>query len=191
MTTMASQITSLTVVYSFVYSDADQRKHQSSSSLAFVPGIHRGPVNSPHKWPVTRKMFPFDDVIMIILEQYLLRDKALKISGKSALCSSICSGHHQRKHHSTTLFALCVWKWGILLKKEPVARKSSSWSCMVSLPNNQYLQYCITWDIVCLTQGGRKAIRFISNCYQIQIWLKILLLPLIHSISSTTHNKGK
>ena len=40
------------------------RKHQSSASLAFVWGIHRGPVNSPHKWPVTRKMFPFDDVIM-------------------------------------------------------------------------------------------------------------------------------
>ena len=40
------------------------RKHQSSASLAFVRGIHRGPVNSPHKWPVTRKMFPFDDVIM-------------------------------------------------------------------------------------------------------------------------------
>ena len=40
------------------------RKHQSSSSLAFVWGIHRSPVNSPHKWPVTRKMFPFDDVIM-------------------------------------------------------------------------------------------------------------------------------
>ena len=37
---------------------------QSSDSLAFVRGIHRGPVNSPHKWPVTRKMFPFDDVIM-------------------------------------------------------------------------------------------------------------------------------
>ena len=64
MTTMASQITSLTVAYSTVYSDADQRKHQSSASLAFVRGIHRGPVNSPHKWPVTRKMFPFDDVIM-------------------------------------------------------------------------------------------------------------------------------
>ena len=64
MTTMASQITSLTVVYSNVYSDADQRKHQSSASLAFVRGIHRGPVNSPHKGPVTRKMFPIDDVIM-------------------------------------------------------------------------------------------------------------------------------
>ena len=41
MTTMASQITSLTVVYSTVHSDADQRKHQSSASLAFVWGIHR------------------------------------------------------------------------------------------------------------------------------------------------------
>ena len=51
-------------VYSVVYSDADQRKHQSSASLAFVRGIHRWPVNSPHKWPVTRKMFPFDDVSM-------------------------------------------------------------------------------------------------------------------------------
>ena len=65
MSTIASLITSLTIVYSIVYSDADQRKHQSSASLAFVRGIHRGPVNSPHKWPVTRKMFPFDDVIMI------------------------------------------------------------------------------------------------------------------------------
>ena len=64
MGTIASQITSLTSVYSTVYSGADQSKHQSSASLAFVWGIHRGPVNSPHKWPVTRKMFPFDDVIM-------------------------------------------------------------------------------------------------------------------------------
>ena len=64
MIEMASQITSLAIVYSIVYSDADQRKHQSSASLVFVRGINRGPVNSPHKWPVTRKMFPFDDVIM-------------------------------------------------------------------------------------------------------------------------------
>ena len=64
MSAIASQITSLAIIYSIVYSDADQSKHQSSASLAFVWGIHRGPVNSPHKWPVTRKMFPFDDVIM-------------------------------------------------------------------------------------------------------------------------------
>ena len=65
MSAIASQITSLTIVYSTVYSDADQRKHQSSASLAFVWWIHRGPMNSPHKWPVTWKMFPFDDDIMI------------------------------------------------------------------------------------------------------------------------------
>ena len=66
MSMMSSNITSLTSVYSTVfYSGVDQRKHQSSASLAFVWGIHRGPVNSPHKWPVTRKMFPFDDVIML------------------------------------------------------------------------------------------------------------------------------
>ena len=52
-------------VYSTVYSDADQRKHQSSESLAFVRGIHWWSLNSRHKGPVTRKMFPFDDVIMI------------------------------------------------------------------------------------------------------------------------------
>ena len=45
-------------------SGADQRTDQSSTSLAFVRGIHRWPVNSPHKWPVMGKMFPFDDVIM-------------------------------------------------------------------------------------------------------------------------------
>ena len=60
MGVIASQIISLTIVYSTVYSDTDQRKHQSSASLAYVWGIHR----PPHKWPVTRKMFPFDDVIM-------------------------------------------------------------------------------------------------------------------------------
>ena len=64
MSTMASQITSLTIVCPTIYSGADQRKQQSSASLAFVLGIHRGPVNSPHKWPVTGKMFPFDNVIM-------------------------------------------------------------------------------------------------------------------------------
>ena len=64
MTAMASQITSLTIVYSTVYSGADQRIHQSSASLAFVPGIYRWPVNSPHKGPVRRKRFPLVDVIM-------------------------------------------------------------------------------------------------------------------------------
>ena len=69
MGAVASQITSLTIVYSTVYSGADQRKHQSSALLAFVREIHRLPVNSPHKGPVTRKMFSFDDVIMVMPQQ--------------------------------------------------------------------------------------------------------------------------
>ena len=64
MSVIASQITSRTIVYSIIYSGTDQRKHQSSTSLAFVMGIHQWLVNSPHKGPVMRKMFPFDDVIM-------------------------------------------------------------------------------------------------------------------------------
>ena len=68
MSTMASQITSLTIVYSIVYSGPDQRKHQSNVSLAFVRGIHWWLVNSPHKWPVTWKTFPFDDVTMNMAE---------------------------------------------------------------------------------------------------------------------------
>ena len=71
MTAMASQITSLTIVYSTVYSRANQRKHQCSASLAFVGGIHRWPVNSPQKEPVTRKMFPFGDVIMMLQVQWM------------------------------------------------------------------------------------------------------------------------
>ena len=95
MDAMASLITSLTIVYSFVYSEVDQRKHQAvrhrtcagnSPVTGEFPAqrasntenvciwwryheqdgraIATTPVNSPHKWPVTRKMFPFDDVNM-------------------------------------------------------------------------------------------------------------------------------
>ena len=68
MNTIASEITNLAIVYLTVNSGTYQRKHQSPASLAFVRGIHRRPVNSPHKGPVTRKMFPFDDVIMLYLD---------------------------------------------------------------------------------------------------------------------------
>ena len=64
MSVMASQITSVSIVYSTVCSGVDQRKYQSSASLVHVRGIHRWPVNSPLKGPVAREMFPFDDVIM-------------------------------------------------------------------------------------------------------------------------------
>ena len=66
MGAIASQITSLTIVYWAVLSDADQRKHQSPASLA-----GNSPVNSPHEWPVTQKMFPFDYVI--IRQEYIYK----------------------------------------------------------------------------------------------------------------------
>ena len=64
MSAMASQITGVSNVCSTVCSGAYQRKHQGSASMAFVRGIHRSPVDSPHKVPVTRKTISLDDVIM-------------------------------------------------------------------------------------------------------------------------------
>ena len=66
MIAIAFQISSVSIVCSIVSSCADQRSHESSASLAFVMGIHRWPVDSTHKRPVTWKMFLFDNVIMCI-----------------------------------------------------------------------------------------------------------------------------
>ena len=98
---MASQITSLTIVYSTVYSDPDQRKHQSSASLAFVQGIHRGPVNSPHKWPVTRKTSPFDDVIMLLKDMV-----SFILHSQYRVCWWLGEGRNQRinSHGNDTVF---------------------------------------------------------------------------------------
>ena len=85
---IASHITSL-------YSDADQRKHQSSASLAFVWGIHRGQVNSPRKWPVTRKMLPFDDVIMYSkCETITINSKYAAVDAMSKQTSTTRPGAH-------------------------------------------------------------------------------------------------
>ena len=62
MAAMASQIASVSSVYSTVCSGANQRKHQSSASLAFVRGLHRWSMNSPRKGSATRKMFLLYDV---------------------------------------------------------------------------------------------------------------------------------
>ena len=90
MSAITSQITSLTIVYSTIYSGADQLKHQSSASLAFVRGIHRGPVNSTHKGPVTRKVFPFGDVIRVCCDR--------NIPGEpSQYCDCLCPGFSFRR----------------------------------------------------------------------------------------------
>ena len=94
MSVMASQITSVRIVYSTIYSGTDQRKHQSSASLAFVRGIHRWAVNSPHKGPVTRKMFPFDDVIMI--------SAYLTVAGKGRMSRHVPSTSDMKQTNLTT-----------------------------------------------------------------------------------------
>ena len=77
MSAMASQIIGTSIVYSTVCLCADERKHQSSAPLAFMRGIHRWPVKSPHKEPVTRKMFPFDDAIAVSPIRYQLTDTCM------------------------------------------------------------------------------------------------------------------
>ena len=103
---MASQMTSITDVYSTVHLGADQRKHQSSASLAFVLGIQRWPVNSLHKGPVTRKMFPFDDVIMgenasVFTRQYV--NIIMITHGASHAVQVSLSSRNQRRGQSPEL----------------------------------------------------------------------------------------
>ena len=97
MGAIVSQIASLTIVYSTVYSGADQRKYQSSASLAFVRGIHRWPVNSLHKRPVTRKMFHFDDVIMVT------------ISRESHFCIIVCAERRMPVGATSPGLLLLTW----------------------------------------------------------------------------------
>ena len=112
MGSMASQIASLTIVYSAVYSGADQIKHQSSASLAFVRGIHRGPVNFPHKWPVTRKMFSFDDVIMAWLSRFTVMDRTKLIFGLLRAIGNMYAFDTKRSHigrkHSTEYIFITI-----------------------------------------------------------------------------------
>ena len=95
MGAMVSQITILTIVFSTVYSDTDEEKHQSYASLSFVRGIHRWPVNSLHKETVSRKMFPFDVVIMDQIDATNLRPGSTRLPVyKSHLYVCVFPGDH-------------------------------------------------------------------------------------------------
>ena len=107
MGTMGSQITSLTIVYSTVYSDADQRRHQSSASLAFVRGIHRWPVNSPHKWPLTQKMFPFD----VILQATITLNRCIMFLYVRFRDLSTVTNTCILRKVLDMLWSICVSKW--------------------------------------------------------------------------------
>ena len=111
MSATAFQITGVSIVYSTVCSDAVQRKHQSSASLALMSGIHRWPVNSLHKTPVTQKMFHLMTSSWYmgpeishhcasnreircwqqILQWRHMRAMVSQISHMSSICSTACS----------------------------------------------------------------------------------------------------
>ena len=155
MSTMASQITSLTVVCSTVYSSADQRKHQSSASLAFVRGIHRWPVNSPYKGPVTRKMSPFDDVIMLTLvmlkPQYSITGSISWLLMPGSLCRQTNNRHgidcigetgfsHRRENAITPVISLsknqCKCKYIYNFSEKNPALQGLNFGMDKELPSN-------------------------------------------------------
>ena len=142
MGAMASRITSLTTVYSKVYSGAEERKYQSSASLAFVRGLHRGPVNSPYKGPVTRKIFhlmtsscsPMDVTKTLWFRairfrfithklwtatECLITSLHYKINTNSGLYE--CQPQHQQEALRECRFPLClIWRiWNNVLLKVP------------------------------------------------------------------------
>ena len=126
MGAIASQITSLAIVYSTVYSGADQRKHVRFASLAFVRGIHRGPVNSPHKWPVTPKMFPFDDVIMVFLS---ISRRSMSICGGINPLTTVLKTRfpHSSIIHTCDVFAVTVVDYIIYPTAHQIKRHQKNW----------------------------------------------------------------
>ena len=106
MSAMASQITSVSIVY-IVCSGADQRKHQSSSPLAIVRGIHWWPVNSSHKGPVTRKMFPFDGVIMDLSRLIPIYSTSMKTPADIPVSINY-NPFLQNKHFTKTILLISI-----------------------------------------------------------------------------------
>ena len=124
-----------------------KEKHQSSTSLAFVRGIHRWPVNSPHKWPVTRKMLPFDDVIMEQSDNSWIEDTGYTQVSRFDVFLYTCSGwfiHIFQGYFTVTGAILCncpvyllKQPWRVQVNRvdslrtlNPVQPRACHWSCV-------------------------------------------------------------
>ena len=123
-------------VYSTVCLGADQRKHQSSASLAFVWGIHRWPVNSPHTGPVTR---PFDDVIIVIDHATLCT-----FAYRTTLWSLFCIDDLVFHYSVLVRYPLQdIYNVSIIYKKNPLShRHLTKWP---SVKINNFHDYVIKW----------------------------------------------
>ena len=148
MSAMASQIISLAIVYSTVYSGTDQRKHKSSASLAFVREIHRWPLNSPHKWPVTRTLFQFDDVIMRICVQSI-SSKLQQTTTNRELCASIlvCTvrNSHRQYLHTTCSHTMLIGSEGVTLWKKWNYCLKHHWGTMEFVSRQKYYTWSSYW----------------------------------------------
>ena len=123
---MASQITILTIVHATVYSGADQRKHQGSVSLAFVWGIRRWPVNSPHKGPITVNVSIWwrhhddnnpiatcptsDDKVTTLISNYVLKNNGGVATHIPEVQWFIAAAHW---NHTQNHFSLVLQDWSI------------------------------------------------------------------------------
>ena len=133
MSTMVSQITSLTIVCPTICSDAGQRKHQSSASLAFLRRIHRWPVNSQHKWPVTRKMFPSDDVIMKLhTREYMPQNT---YHDKSTLVQVMSWCHQATSHYLSQWWPGSMSPYGVRMQQ----RVNAGFETLIKLSCNENL----------------------------------------------------
>ena len=161
MVTMASQITSLTIVCSFVYSGDNQRKHQGSASLAFVWGIHRWPVNSKHKGPglgVT-KPISSDPLISPIFQHcqntgYLLNiififDRCCRTSAAVTPVKYECDANNLTGTFAISKILLTEKLTnGALVTPTPVMRKMFPFDDVIMIVDQHQFQYPITRDIV-------------------------------------------
>ena len=178
MSAIASWITSLTTIYLIVYSRADQRKHQSSASLAFVRRIHRRPVNSPHKGLVTRMMLPFDDVI--------IDDTAATWTH----CCKISKWRDVVKCQSSTMIntpnlVASETSWDPTIYDDLSDIETGPWTCVN-----------IRYDVLSLTRWGREKMSAafqttLSNAFSwkkmLSFWLKFhwsLFLMVLKNISN-------
>ena len=163
---------SLTSVYPTVYSGADQRKYLSSASLAYERGIHWWPANSPHKGPVTRKTFPFDDVIMGSDDQMRGGVQSTNRTGPGR-SSSAC------QFRGTALF---VGKWMQYLKR---THCSQTWIGIT----NTFLYICdgLQWMntpiltrikkilvLVCPVAGTRPSYFFLLQMIPSVLWVALV-----------------
>ena len=118
MSAMASEITGVSVVYSTVCSGADQRKYQSSAPMTCVRGLHRWPVNLPHKGPVTRKCFHLmtsSCELQSVSRNYfashynavIVSTMTSQITSAPSVCPIVCSVADQRKTSKLRVTGLC------------------------------------------------------------------------------------